>query len=72
MLEQKSQEKNYESYTKSNRRGDRTPLPSDDALRNSIIPISEIRKEFKLPLDKTLGPHLMIELVKKVQGTRAA
>ncbi len=42
--EQKSQEKNYESYTKSNRRGDRTPLPSDDALRNSIIPISEIRK----------------------------
>jgi len=36
--------KDYEAYTKSNRRGDRTPLPSDHYLRNSIIPISEIRK----------------------------
>lgn len=36
--------KNYESYTKSNRRGDRTPIPSDHDLRHSIIPISEIRK----------------------------
>ncbi|MBT4792674.1 MAG: relaxase/mobilization nuclease domain-containing protein, partial [Halobacteriovoraceae bacterium] len=35
---------NYESFTKSNRRGDRTPLPTDHDLRNSIIPISEIRK----------------------------
>jgi hypothetical protein len=25
----------------------------------------------KLPLDIILGPHLVIELVKKVQGTRA-
>jgi len=25
----------------------------------------------KLPLDRILGPHLLIELVKKVQGTRA-
>ncbi len=36
--------KNYESYTKSNRRGNRTPIPSDHDLRHSIIPISEIRK----------------------------
>jgi hypothetical protein len=41
---QKPQAKNYESYTKSDRRGDRTPLPSDDTLRDSIIPISEIRR----------------------------
>ncbi|MCP4914930.1 MAG: relaxase/mobilization nuclease domain-containing protein [Oligoflexia bacterium] len=36
--------KNYEAYTKSNRRGDRTPIPTDHDLRHSIIPISEIRK----------------------------
>ena len=42
--EQKIREKNYELYTKSDRRSNRTPLPSDNALVNSIIPISEIRK----------------------------
>lgn len=36
--------KNYEAYTKSNRRGNRTPIPTDYDLRHSIIPISEIRK----------------------------
>ena len=36
--------KNYEAYTKSNRRGNRTPIPTDHDLRHSIIPISEIRK----------------------------
>ena len=36
--------KNYEAYTKSNRHGDRTPIPTDHDLRHSIIPISEIRK----------------------------
>jgi hypothetical protein len=41
---QNTQGKNYEAYTKSNRRGNRTPLPSDSYLSNSIIPISEIRK----------------------------
>ncbi len=41
---QNSQGKDYGSYTKGNRRGNRTPLPSDSALRDSIVPISEIRK----------------------------
>jgi len=41
---QDTKRKNYEAYTKSDRRGDRTPLPSDHFLRNSIIPISEVRK----------------------------
>ena len=41
---QKVQGKDYESYTKSDRRGNRTPLSSDDALRDSIIPINEIRR----------------------------
>ena len=41
---QRVKEKNYESYTKSDRRSNRTPLPSDHALRDSIIPIGEIRR----------------------------
>ena len=41
---QKIKEKNYKSYTKSDRRSNRTPLPSDHALRDSIVPISEIRR----------------------------
>ena len=41
---QKSYEKNYESYTKSDRRFNRTPLPSDETLKDSIIPVSEIRR----------------------------
>ena len=41
--EQSLREKNYELYTKSDRRSNRTPLPSDHVLRDSIIPISEIR-----------------------------
>ena len=41
---QNLRDKNYESYTKSDRRGHRTPLPSDDALRDSIIPMSEIKR----------------------------
>ena len=41
---QKSYEKNYESYTKSDRRFNKTPLPSNEALRDSIIPVSEIRR----------------------------
>ena len=41
---QKLKEKDYEIYTKSDRRSNRTPLPSDHALSNSIIPISEIRR----------------------------
>ena len=41
---QKIREKNYDLYTKNNRRLDKTPLPSDYMLRDSIIPVSEIRK----------------------------
>ena len=41
---QKSYEKNYESYTKSDRRFNRTPLPSDETLKDSIIPVNEIRR----------------------------
>ncbi len=41
---QKISEKDYNSYTKSDRRADRTPLPSNDALGNSIVPIGEIRR----------------------------
>jgi hypothetical protein len=36
--------KDYKAFTKSNRRGDRTPIPSDSKLRDSLIPINEIRK----------------------------
>ncbi|MEE2671391.1 MAG: relaxase/mobilization nuclease domain-containing protein [Bdellovibrionota bacterium] len=36
--------KDYEAFTKSHRRGDRTPIPTDHDLRHSIIPIGEIRK----------------------------
>ncbi len=41
---QKHQVKDYESYTKSHRRENRTPLPSDHALRDSTVPIGEIRR----------------------------
>ena len=41
---QKVTGKDYESYTKSDRRFNRTPVPSDHSLGDSAIPISEIRK----------------------------
>ena len=41
---QKVTGKDYESYTKNDRRTNKTPLPSDDTLRDSIIPVSEIRR----------------------------
>ncbi len=41
---QKLNEKDYKSYTKSDRRAHRTPLPSNDTLSNSIIPMSEIKR----------------------------
>ena len=41
---QRYKEKNYESYTKSSRRSRGGRLPSDHALRDSILPVSEIRR----------------------------
>ena len=41
---QKLTGKDYESYTKSDRRSNRNSLPSDHALRDSIVPISEIKR----------------------------
>ena len=41
---QKVKGKDYESYTKSDRRSNRSPLPSEHSLGDSVIPISEIRR----------------------------
>ncbi len=40
----KLKEKNYELYTRINRRSNSGFLPSDHAFRDSIIPVSEIRR----------------------------